>query len=175
MPNRQRRYISTKTQKENYRTIAAIWYNKTCTERQITPKYISIRVNGNNKQSLKTVQNAIRFRINQEIKFLCIKKQKLNEQLYNAHLKCANTWNNNWQIIQQTIDNKLQLVMEAHYDKLNKKLDNLQSKCKGNTKSTSKSEASRFHPRTVNLTKIEFTKEETNLLDLGLQHSIKNP
>ena len=65
--------------------------------------------------------------------------------------------------------------MESHYDNLNKKLDNLQSKCKGNTTYTRKTEAPRFHPRTVNLTRIEFTKEETNLLDLGLQHSIKNP
>jgi len=65
--------------------------------------------------------------------------------------------------------------MEAHYDNLNKKLDNLQSKCKGNTKTTSNSEGPRFHPRTVNLTKIEFTKEGTHLLDLGLKHRIEKP
>jgi hypothetical protein len=63
-----------------YRTTAAIWYNKTCRDRQLTPKCISIRVNGNNKQSLKTLQNATRFRINQEIKFLYIKKQKLTQK-----------------------------------------------------------------------------------------------
>jgi hypothetical protein len=111
-----------------YRTTAAIWYKKTCRDRRITPKYIYIHVNGNNKQSQKTVQNATRFHINQEIKFLYIKKQKLNEQLYNAHLKYAKTWNNNWQIILLIIDNKLQQEMEAHYNNLNKKLDNIQSK-----------------------------------------------
>ena len=156
-----------------YKTTAAIWYNKTCRDKQITPKYISIRVNGNNKQSRKTVQNATCFRINQEIKFLYIKKQKINEQLYNAHLKCAHTWNNTWQTIQQTVDNKLQQEMEALYDNLNKKLDNLLNKYKSNYKHTGKSKAPRFYPRTFNLTEIEFTKEETNLLDLGLQHSIK--
>jgi len=96
--------------------------------------FSGIRVNGNNKQSQKTLQNATRFRINQEIKFLYIKNQKLNKQLYNAHLKCAKTWNNNWLIIQPIIDNKLQQEMEAHYNNLNKKLDNIQSKCKENTK-----------------------------------------
>jgi hypothetical protein len=74
-----------------YRTNAAVWYNKTCRDKQLTPKYISIRVNRKNKQSQKTLQNAIRYRINQEIKFLYIKKQKLDEQLYNLHLKCATT------------------------------------------------------------------------------------
>ena len=29
------------------KTIAAIWYNKTCKKRQISPKYISIKINGN--------------------------------------------------------------------------------------------------------------------------------
>jgi hypothetical protein len=71
-----------------YRTNAAIWYNKTCRDKQLTPKYISIWVNGKNKQSQKTLQNAIRYRINQEIKFLYIKKEKLDEQLYNIHLNC---------------------------------------------------------------------------------------
>jgi len=32
-----------------------------------------------------------------------------------------------------------------------------------------------FYPRTVNLTKIKFTKEEMNLLNYGLQHSIEKP
>ena len=38
----------------------------------------------------------------------------------NAHLNCAHIWNNTWQTIQQRVDNKLQQVMEAHYDNLKK-------------------------------------------------------
>jgi hypothetical protein len=48
--------------------------------------------------------------------------------MYNMHLKCATIWHNYWHILQSTIDNKLQQDMEAYYDNLNKKLDNLQSK-----------------------------------------------
>ena len=102
-----------------YRTTTAIWYNKTCRDRWITPKYISIRVSGNNK-----VRKQYRML---HVSASTSKKQKLNEQLYNAHLKCAKTWNN-WRIIQPIIDNKLQQEMEAHYNNLNKKLDNIQSK-----------------------------------------------
>ena len=31
-----------------YKNNASIWYNKTCRIKQLTPNYISIRVNGNN-------------------------------------------------------------------------------------------------------------------------------
>ena len=34
-----------------YKNNAAIWYNKTCRIRQLTPNYVSIRVNGNNTRS----------------------------------------------------------------------------------------------------------------------------
>jgi hypothetical protein len=60
--------------------------------KQITPRYISIKVNGNNPQSQKTKNTAIRYRINQELKFLYAKKQRLNEQLYSTHLECAALW-----------------------------------------------------------------------------------
>jgi len=29
---------------------AAIWYNRTCRQKQLTPNFISIKVNGNNRQ-----------------------------------------------------------------------------------------------------------------------------
>jgi hypothetical protein len=54
------------------------------------------------------------------------KKIKLNEQLYTKHLECTALWPNCWITIQETIDNNLQLEMEAHYENLNRKLDNLQ-------------------------------------------------
>ena len=37
--------------KENlYKCNAAIWYNKTCRQKNLTPKYINIKINGNNTQ-----------------------------------------------------------------------------------------------------------------------------
>ena len=64
-----------------YKTTAAIWYNKTCREEHLTPKYISIKINGNSRQCTNTVKIATRYRVNQEIKFLYIKKAKLNQLL----------------------------------------------------------------------------------------------
>ena len=64
------------------------------------PKYVIIEVNGHNRQSRNTLKTAIKYRINQELKYLYIKKQKLNEQLYHLHLICAQNWQESWLYIQ---------------------------------------------------------------------------
>jgi hypothetical protein len=111
-----------------YKNNAAIWFNKTCRIKQLTPTYINVRVNGNNSKSEKTRKIAIRHRINHELKFQYAKKQELNEQLYMTHLECANLWPTTWKIIQPAIDRNIQLQMEKHYTNLNKKLDHLLQK-----------------------------------------------
>ena len=42
---------------------------------------------GKNSQCQKTIKAATQCRLNQELKFLYIKKQKLNERLYIIHLE----------------------------------------------------------------------------------------
>ena len=36
------------------KTSAAIWFNKICKTKQLTPKYLSIKINGNNRQTKNT-------------------------------------------------------------------------------------------------------------------------
>ena len=168
------------TKKKLYKCNAAIWYNKTCRLRKITPGYINIKINGNT-QCKKTKKAATYLCINQEIKFLYTKKQKLNEQLYKLHLECATYWNVKWHTIQDTIDNKLQQLMESHYNHLNKKLDKLQIKLcqqpelKQSTTEHTNKVRQRFCPRVKNLTNINFTKEEMDILNYGTQYSIGKP
>ena len=57
-----------------YRINAAIWYNKSCRQRQLTPAYVNVRINGKKQQCQKTLRTANQYRINQEIKFLYTKK-----------------------------------------------------------------------------------------------------
>ena len=119
---------------------AAIWFNKICKTKQLTPKYFSIKINGDNKQTKNTRIAATRYRINQEIKFLYCKKQKLNELLYNIHLECAKYWNVTWQYVQSTINAQLDKMMDSIYQKLNKELDAIQKheSHNKNTKETTK-------------------------------------
>jgi hypothetical protein len=95
-----------------YKTNAAIWYNKTCRHKLLMPNYISIKINDTNHQCINTIKVATHYRWNQGLKFLYIKKQKLNKRLYKIHLECAATWNKKWQLIQSAIDDKLQRQMK---------------------------------------------------------------
>ena len=65
--------------------------------KHLKPNYIHFKTSGNKLQDKKTTANALRFKINQEIKFLYCKKQNLNTQLYHLHLECANYCNSAWQ------------------------------------------------------------------------------
>jgi len=104
-----------------HKTTANIWYNETCKEKRLTPKYFTIKISDNSRQSINAQKATTHHRINQEIKFLYLKKARLNEQLYKKHLECAATWPRIWTSIQQIIDNNLQGEMEKHYENLNKK------------------------------------------------------
>ena len=163
--------IKTKLYKSN----AAIWFNKTCRIKQLTPTYISVRVNGNNSESEKTRKIAICHRINQELKFQYAKKQQLNEQLYKTHLECATLWSNTWQIIQPAIDSNIQLHLERHYTNFNKKLDHLVQKQSRHPTTPRHNSKHHFYTRIKNLINIKFNEEETQLIKYGLNYSIERP
>jgi hypothetical protein len=97
--NRHGQIYQYKNVKEKlYITNDAIRYNRPCRQKQLTPNCTSSMINGTNRQCLSTVKTATRFHINQELKFLYIKKQKRNKQLYKFHLECAAAWHNNCQL-----------------------------------------------------------------------------
>jgi len=104
----------------------------------------------------RTLRIATKCRINQEIKFLCIKKLQLNERLFKLHLECANRWCNLQSTTLQTSDNKLTHQTDAHYYNLNHKLDTLQNKQQGRTHNNLKSQ--QFHTKTVNLNNFAVNK-----------------
>jgi Ser/Thr protein kinase RdoA (MazF antagonist) len=109
------------------------------------------------------------YRLNQKIKFLYIKKTKLNEQLYQKHLECSALWPSSWLTMQDITHQNLQMEMESHFKKVNKKLDNLQQKC-GQSAIHMDHHKTSAYPRTINLTNILFTAGKQALLDLGLQY-----
>ena len=39
---------------------AAIWFNKICKERQLKPKYISLKINGRKQEDIRTTTHAIK-------------------------------------------------------------------------------------------------------------------
>jgi len=67
-------YAFKNTKRKLYKTNAAIWFNKTCRDKELTPSYINVKINSNNRQCNNTITAAIQYRLNQEIKFLYIKE-----------------------------------------------------------------------------------------------------
>jgi len=80
------------TKLEALKTNAAVWFNEMCKIKQPKPNYINIKIIGQKPQDKKTTINAIRSRINQEIKFLYRKKQHLNHRLYCLYLEGAHQY-----------------------------------------------------------------------------------
>jgi hypothetical protein len=96
--------------------------------------------------------------------------------MYKLHLECANKWKNLWTILDQNTEEGLSQDMETHYAHLNQKLDNLQiQQQKKEGRKNTKNTEYQFYKRTINLTKIQFNKEEMELLNTGMQHSIQKP
>jgi hypothetical protein len=83
-----------------------------------------------------------------------MKKQRLNEQLYRIHLECSAHWPTTWNLIQTATDNNIHREMEAHYNRLNKKLDQLLHKqAKHPTPPGRSKDQKQFYTRIKNLTR----------------------
>ena len=65
--------------------------------------------------------------------------------------------------------------MEKQYANLNKKLDNLIKKRKGNHIIRQEDDNNHFHTRVENLTHIRFNREEIQLIKYGMKYSIERP
>ena len=85
------------------RCCASIYFNQQCLHLRVTPKYANIRVPLKSPASTITRKKSQVLRIKTEIKFLYSKKDKLNAQLYKAHLNAALEWGSLWPLIQNTI------------------------------------------------------------------------
>jgi len=72
------------------KTNAAILFNKVCKIKQLKPNYIHFRTNSKTIRDRRTTTHAIKYRINQELKFLYCKKTNLECTVVQASLRmCA--------------------------------------------------------------------------------------
>jgi len=57
-------YRYRNTEEKLYKTDAAVWYNKMCREKQLTPRHMSIEINVKNSQYQETTKDATLYRLN---------------------------------------------------------------------------------------------------------------
>jgi hypothetical protein len=96
-------------------------------------------------------------------------RKQLNKQIYHLHLLFANTWNNTWQYIQSTIEEKLEIEAQKKYQNLDRKLNKLTQ-----TQTTTPKQKHHFYSRVVNNTSISFSKSEMVLLQKVLKYKLHN-
>jgi len=65
--------------------------------------------------SQSTAQKARVMRIKEELKFLHKKKEMLNRELYRRHLQVAQEWGRWWNVIHESILQKINTEMERKY------------------------------------------------------------
>ena len=100
---------------------ANIYFNRQCHQKGLTLNFAKIKIPISSPAAKSTQRKTQGLRIKDEIKYLYMKKQQLNHRLYYLHLSLANTWDNTWQYIQDTIEEKLKKQIRTKYERLDKK------------------------------------------------------
>ena len=149
------------------RCCASIYFNQQCLHLGVTPKYANIKVPFTSPASKTTQKKSQVLRIKTEIKFLYSKKDKLNAQLYKAHLNAAQEWGSLWPLIQNNILHSLNSRLTGVYKTLDKKLNPL-----SHIPTNANNKKCTFFQRVNNLTNIEFTDEESILLNKGMKYNL---
>jgi hypothetical protein len=153
-------YINTK--RKLLRTNAHIWFNRTCKNKNITPKYVNLKLKDSNNAIKLTQKQLTKLRINNELKFLYIKKQQINNQLYKLYLRNAQYWQTNRPQIENNKNQRLNEEQKKHYIKFNNIINKLNIQLNENARPNNKQ---KFYPRAHYMTNIQFTKKEENLLN----------
>jgi hypothetical protein len=143
----------------------AYFFNKQCLSKNITPKYANINVPQTSKAAKFTQSKVNSIRIKDEIKFLYRKKDHLNKELYQAHLKAAQEWGDTWHMMRDYLHNNID--MDKKYNTLKQKLRKLE-----HTQTNTPKHLHTFYPRVTNNTNIKFNSDELNLLNKGLKYNL---
>jgi hypothetical protein len=122
----------------------------------VKTKYADLKLKGSNSAVKLTQKQLTKLRINNELKFLYIKKQQINNQLYKTHLRNAHYWQTNWPLIENDINHSLNEEYKKHYTKLNNNINKLNKQLKENIQSNNKQT---FYLLVHNMTNIQFTKK----------------
>ena len=131
------------------------------------PSYTNIKFQNTSPVAQFTSKKAQTTLIKDKIKFLFKKKDKLNSELYEHHLKAAKEWGRMWQTIHNSVNEKLHHDMEKKCKTLDLEINKLAHSQNWNPDSKTQ-----FYPRVVNNTNIEFSDEEIALLNKGLKYNL---
>ena len=168
------------------KTIQKINFNKTCIEHNITPKYATITIKGNNNRIIdKTKCYSEKFRIRQEIKNAYFTKNKINTEMYETHLYILKTLGNTiYNHVKDNITENIEIIKKQIIAKHNKKIDTLLNNKQYHTnfkhknkKTENKIKNSKDNNKNIelkNLTNIKFDETETIIINNAFKYNLPN-
>jgi hypothetical protein len=169
--------LFTKHKIQIINTNANIYFNKKCLQLNILPNYTKLIIKNNNNKTTKYIKHIRKHWIKDEIKHQYAKLNKLNEKLIKIHLHLANTleqekWNYKYICIHNTIHKH----KKQKYKTINKKLTKLITENNKESTHSYKNETHKFHPKHINLSNINFTNNEIEILQNAnkYNHTINN-
>jgi len=154
----------------------SIWFNKTCLDHNLTPNYIPLRNTPSSNAAKRSFNSSRKIWIKNEIKFAQIKKQQINRQLIQLHLKLSNSWHKlEWEAFTDSVHNEMKSMAIIKHTNLVKKIDSLKNK-NGNDKENSIDTTKQhdFYDRVVVRTGTAFNTDEMKLLEKGLKFNCQD-
>lgn len=155
------------TKRKLYSCIANIYFNRQCLQKTLIPHYANIKIPNSSPAAKFTQRIAQTLRINDELKYLYMKKQQLNHKLYLLILSLANTWGNSQHYIQCVIEDKMPRKIQSKYKTLDNKLHKLSREQLITPKDHHK-----FYPGILNNMDITFSANERALLNKGPKYNL---
>jgi hypothetical protein len=90
---------------------ANVYFSKQCISRNLTPNDVNVNISNTSPAARFLKTKAQRMCVKDELKFLHIRKQKLNQKVNQMHLNLTNDWNKSWCLIEEirnkSADNEL--------------------------------------------------------------------
>ena len=151
----------------------SIWFNKKCIELNLTPKYVPIKTVPNTPASIISTKQAKALWIKNELRFAYIRKQKINQQLYDIQLQLSNFWHAaQWDSFTEHLHDTIKIRATRKHETLENKLRKLgeTQNHQSNEQHTNNNEFN-FHSRVNNRTNVTFSQGEMNMLDKGLKYN----
>lgn len=148
----------------------SIQFNKQCLALKVTPNYVPIKINGSTPSATQSARQCKILWIKNEIKFAYMKKQRINTQLLDIHLRLSNFWHPaEWEAFTTHLHDYLKFKAMQKQAILDRKIKALINKQLPKDTNQNPVNNTSFHPRVINRTTVKFSKKEMELLEKGFK------
>ena len=108
-----------------HKSIANIYFNKECLKHKLTPTYAKNKIKDTNKAATETKELSQTLRVKNELKFLQIKKNGINNNLYYLQDDGVKVYGKHWPIIENKINEQIMNIINKkwqYYQRKNRKM-----------------------------------------------------